>query len=305
MPDPNITRLEAELYRLTGLHLAGEANEPPEETARKLQTVLDTFREKNSRREFFRKLLSGQMAGELSSEAARLRLPENVPWCVFAVETEDTATATASDILRQMFATGGSDCAVVTDARSIALLRPVKGREKREDFEELAHTVVDMLNTEGMLRARVAFGPPAEGLAALPGIYREQLTALAICRIFYSHTNVVGSDRLGLGRLLYGLPADICQKFLNEVTGGRDFHAVDAETQLAVDTFFENNLNISETARQLFIHRNTLVYRLEKHRQATGLDIRVFEDAMTYRIASLVAGYLLETRKGGLHNETT
>ncbi len=287
-------RLADELWRLTGLRLAGTEEEPPEETARKLQAVLDAFREKNSRHEFFRKLLTGQMGEELGSEAARLHLPEASRWGVLAVETEADAVTPAKNILRQMFAAGGYDCAVVTGARSLALVRHMK---TREDPETLAHTVVDMLNTEGMLRARIAYGPPVSGLAPLSEAYREAQTALEIGRMFYSHENVIACDRLSMGRLIYGLSEETCRRFLKEVLGDRDIHGVDAETQLAVDTFFENNLNVSEAARQLFIHRNTLVYRLEKLRQATGLDIRVFEDAMTYRIASMVAGYLEEISK--------
>ena len=292
MPDTKkCERLAEDLRRLTGLRLAGAEDEPPEETARKLQAVLDAFREKNSRHEFFRKLLTGQIGSELGSEAARLHLPDTARWGVLAVETEADAVTPAKNILRQMFSAGGYDCAVVTNTCQLALVRHLKGRE---DLETLAHTVVDMLNTEGMLRARAAYGQPAEGLSGLPEAFREAQTALEIGRMFYSHENVIACDRLSMGRLIYGLSEATCRRFLKEVLGEKDIHGVDAETQLAVDTFFENNLNISETARQLFIHRNTLVYRLEKLRQATGLDIRVFEDAMTYRIASMVAGYLEE-----------
>ncbi len=309
MPDSKkCERLSEELLRLTGLRLAGPEDEPPEETAKKLQAVLDAFREKNSRHEFFRKLLTGQIGEELGSEAARLHLPEASRWGVLAVETEADAVGAAKDILRQMFAAGGYDCAVVINARQLALVRHLKSRERREDLGNLAHTVVDMLNTEGMLRARAAYGQPVEELSSLPGAYCEAQTALEIGRMFYSHENVVACDSLSMGRLIYGLSEETCRRFLREVLGGRDIHGVDAETQLAVDTFFENNLNISETARQLFVHRNTLVYRLEKLRQATGLDIRVFEDAMTYRIASMVAGYLKEisaNERGGSNDKIT
>ena len=309
MPDSKkCERLADELRRLTGLRLAGMEDEPPEETAKKLQAVLDAFREKNSRHEFFRKLLTGQIGEELGSEAARLHLPEASRWGVLAVETDADAVTPAQNILRQMFAAGGYDCAVVTNARQIALVKHLKSRERREDLGNLAHTVVDMLNTEGMLRARAAYGPPTEGLAPLSESFREAQTALEIGRMFYSHENVVAYDNLSMGRLIYGLSEETCRRFLREVLGDRDIHGVDAETQLAVDTFFENNLNISETARQLFIHRNTLVYRLEKLRQVTGLDIRVFEDAMTYRVASMVASYLQgisakdKNKLGGSHD---
>lgn len=295
MPDPaSLSRLTADLYRLTGLRLAGDADEPPEETAKKLQAVLDAFREKNSRREFFRKLLLGQIGENLGSEAARLHLPMDAKWAVFVVETEEPAGGPATDILRQMFAVGGSDSAVLFDAHRIALVRQMKGREKRQDYEDLSHTVVDMLNTEGMLRARVGFTPKPVSLRDIQGAFRESVTALEIGRLFYSHEKVMGSDRLGLGRLLYDIPEATCRRFLDEVAAGQKPHEVDPETQAAVEAFFENNLNISETARQLFVHRNTLVYRLEKLRQATGLDVRVFEDAITYRVASLLAARLTD-----------
>ena len=143
-----------------------------------------------------------------------------------------------------------------------------------------------------MARVRVAFSGMVESLSEIPNIYRECEFALSVCRIFYSNMTVVSYDRLGLGRLLSEVPVETCRKFLAEVYGDRIPEELDEETMQTIDIFFANNLNISETARKLYVHRNTLVYRLEKLRQLTGLDIRTFDDAMTFRIALMVTGYV-------------
>ena len=116
--------------------------------------------------------------------------------------------------------------------------------------------------------------------------------ALDVGKIFYSHKKVIAYGNLGIGRLIYQLPLPLCKMFIKEIFDDKTPDDFDEETLTTINKFFENNLNVSETSRQLYIHRNTLVYRLDKLQKSTGLDLRVFEDAITFKIALMVVKYM-------------
>ena len=143
-----------------------------------------------------------------------------------------------------------------------------------------------------MTSAWVAYSNLAEDISRLPDAYKEAHTALEVGKIFYADKNVFGYNQLGIGRLIYQLPVSICEMFIDEIFKEETLDSIDEETLITIRTFFENNLNVSETSRQLYIHRNTLVYRLDKLQKSTGLDLRVFEDAITFKIALMVVKYM-------------
>ena len=149
-----------------------------------------------------------------------------------------------------------------------------------------------MLNTEAMLSVKVAYGTVVEELKDVSKSYKEAKMALDVGKIFYIEKNVIGYEKLGIGRLIYQLPVNLCRMFMSEIFGDNLPDKLDEETQITIQKFFENSLNVSETARQLYIHRNTLVYRIEKLQKETGLDIRNFDDALTFKIALMVVSYL-------------
>ena len=159
-------------------------------------------------------------------------------------------------------------------------------------MEQIARMIVDMLNTEAMTQVRVAYGNPVSEIKDVSRSYKEAKMALDVGKIFYAEKNIVSYTKLGIGRLIYQLPVPLCEMFMKEVFGDQLPDAFDEETQVTISKFFENNLNVSETARQLYIHRNTLVYRLEKIQKSTGLDIRAFDDALTFKIAMMVVSYM-------------
>ena len=163
----------------------------------------------------------------------------------------------------------------------------------------IANTIVDMMNSEAMLKVRVSYGTVVQELREVSKSYKEATMAMDVGRIFYAEKNVIAYSTLGIGRLIYQLPVNLCRIFIEEIFGGNQVYDLDEETLTTINKFFENNLNVSETSRQLFIHRNTLVYRIEKLQKATGLDIRTFEDAMTFKIAMMVVNYMkyLDTRE--------
>ena len=160
------------------------------------------------------------------------------------------------------------------------------------EIEEIAKMIVDMLNAEAMSQVRVSYGNIIHEIKDVSRSYKEAKMALDVGKIFYVEKNIVGYNNLGIGRLIYQLPMPLCEMFMKEVFGGKLPESLDDETLNTINKFFDNNLNISETSRQLFLHRNTLVYRLEKIQKSTGLDIRVFDDALTFKIALMVSSYM-------------
>ena len=159
-------------------------------------------------------------------------------------------------------------------------------------MRRVAHMLVDMLNTEAMTSAWVSYSNLTDNIHHLPSAYKEAKTALEVGKIFYAQKNVFGYNRLGIGRLIYQLPVEICEMFIDEFFKEETLDSIDDETLATIRTFFENNLNLSETSRQLYVHRNTLVYRFEKLQKKFGLDIRTFEDALTFKLAMMVVDYI-------------
>ena len=152
--------------------------------------------------------------------------------------------------------------------------------------------IVDMMNAEAMMNVRVAYGTIVQELKDVSKSYKEASLALDVGKIFYVEKKVNAYSNLGIGRLIYQLPVNLCRIFIDEIFGDADPAEFDEEILTTVNKFFENNLNVSETSRQLFVHRNTLVYRIEKLQKSTGLDVRTFDDALTFKIAMMVVNYM-------------
>ena len=195
-------------------------------------------------------------------------------------------------MLAGLFSAQAGDYVAEIEENSVILIKSLNSTEGYEELERSAITAVDMLGTEVMVDARAAYGTIVSELKNLSRSYKEARMAMDVGRIFYAGRRILSYNELGIGRLIYQLPVNLCEMFLREIFGEYDPSQIDQETLATINTFFDNNLNVSETSRQLFIHRNTLVYRMEKLEKATGLDIRTFEDAMTFRIALMVKDYM-------------
>ena len=297
MGKKKIEKTVKELNKLTGLNFQLDLSEidDTDEAVIRLEQIVDSWKEKNSKNAYWRRLLTGEIAeDEMTAGAARFHVKIDERRALYIVETPRRDNEMAVDILRQLFVVRTNDLVIGVDGRRIALVRTLKDKENLDEIRQTARTIVDMLNVEALIRVRVAYADPAGSLEKMPKMFREAETALEIGRIFYMNENIVCYNSLGIGRLIYRIPTDTCRRFLTEVYGSDTPVELDEETRSTIDTFFAHNLNVSETARRLFVHRNTLVYRLEKLRQLTGLDIRTFDDAMTFRIASMVVEYLRE-----------
>ena len=293
MEDAKMEKALEELRRLTGLRLTLEEGTTDEETRGKLAMLAAAYREKYDRTGFIRNLLYGNVDdADLDAAVSRFHISRESRRLVYLIDCEDRNAAAAGQILKALFATGNGDLHAVLDERRAVLIKTLRAKDGEQEILTLAHTIVDMLNTEAMLKARVGFGGESESLKGMPEAFREAMLALEIGRIFYSGENVLHYSRLGIGRLIYDLPEESCRLFLRELFEDGSPDDFDEETRTIINAFFENNLNISETARRLYVHRNTLVYRLEKLHQATGLDLRIFEDAIAMKLAMMISGSL-------------
>lgn len=264
-----------------------------------IRSLLTAYAEKNDKNTFMQNLLLGKYNDvEAFNLARKLRIPANSKRAVFLVETRQHQDKHALATIRNIFSARTKDFITALDESGIIVIRELSSTENYETLEGIAYMLVDMLNTEAMTSAWVSYSNIAEDMKELSNAYKEARTALEVGKIFYAESNVFGYNRLGIGRLIYQLPVSICEMFINEIF--RDDNtpdSIDEESLITIRTFFENNLNLSETSRQLYVHRNTLVYRFEKLQKRFGLDIRTFEDALTFKIAMMVSDYISYTKK--------
>lgn len=258
-----------------------------------LQHLIVAYKERYDRNNFFQNLLLDNMLlVDIYNRAKKLHIEAVVPRAVFLIETDKEKDSTAMELLNGMFSSQVGDYITAVDESNVILIKALASDDKYERLEQIADTIVDMMNTEAMLNVRVAYGTIVEELKEVSKSYKEAKMALDVGKIFYAEKKVSAYNTLGIGRLIYQLPINLCRIFIDEIFGSNVPAELDEETLTTINKFFENNLNVSETSRQLFVHRNTLVYRIEKLQKSTGLDIRVFDDALTFKIALMVVNYM-------------
>ena len=196
------------------------------------------------------------------------------------------------DIVQNLFPDKNKDFVININETDIALVKETKANIESKDLEKLARSIVDTLSGEFYTHAVVGIGTTVEGLKDLAKSFKEAQVALEVGKVFDTEKAIVSYDNLGIARLIYQLPTTLCETFLKEVFKRGSIESLDQETLFTIQRFFENNLNVSETSRKLFVHRNTLVYRLEKIKKITGLDLREFDHAIVFKIALMVKKYL-------------
>jgi carbohydrate diacid regulator len=271
-----------------------------------LQNLIIAYKERLDRGNFFQNLLlDNLLMVDIHNRARKLHINNNLPRAVVIFDIDPgrddssrsaaaglEAQTTALQMLAGLFSTQSGDYLTEIDESSVILIKSLDSEDDYEELERCAVTAVDMLGTEAMVDAGAAYGTIVKDLKDLSKSYKEAHMAMDVGQIFYAGRRILSYNELGIGRLIFQLPVNLCKMFLHEIFGDYDPSSIDQETLATINTFFDNNLNVSETARQLFIHRNTLVYRMEKLQKVTGLDIRTFEDAMTFRIALMVSEYM-------------
>lgn len=258
-----------------------------------LQNLAIAYKEKFDRNNFFQNLLlDNLLLVDIYNRAKKLHIEVAVPRAVILIETDQGKDGTASEFLNGMFSSQVGDYITAVDEDNVILLKVLNQADDYEELHRTANTIVDMMNMEAMMNVRVAYGTIVNELKEVSKSYKEAKMALDVGKIFYAEKKVTAYSKLGIGRLIYQLPINLCRIFMDEIFGSNVPAELDEETLTTINKFFENNLNVSETSRQLFVHRNTLVYRIEKLEKNTGLDIRTFDDALTFKIALMVASYM-------------
>lgn len=259
-----------------------------------LQNLITAYKEKVDRNSFYQNLLlDNLLLVDIYNRAQKLHIEAVQPRCVFVIETDaEGADVNALEMVKELFHTTRGDYVTSVNEKNIIVIKVLDEGDGYEELNETALMLVDMLNSEIMTNVRVAYGTIVNEIKGLSRSYKEACMALDVGMIFYSEKNIISYITLGIGRLIYQLPVNLCQMFIEEIFGDNKPSDIDDEILSTVKKFFDNSLNVSETSRQLFIHRNTLVYRIEKLQKMTGLDVRVFDDALTLKIALMVVNYI-------------
>lgn len=258
-----------------------------------LQNLLVAYKERFDQDNFIKNLLlDNLLLVDIYNRAKKLHIETEVKRIVYIVETQNEKDSNAYEILRTLFPPKSKDFITAVDEKNIIIVKQIKDTDTHEDIMRVASTMLDMLNTEAMSRVHISVGTVIDEIKEVSKSYKEAKMALDVGKIFYSEKNIVAYSNLGIGRLIYQLPLPLCKVYIREIFGNKSPDNFDDEMLTTINKFFENNLNVSETSRQLFIHRNTLVYRLDKIQKQTGLDIRIFEDSITFKIAMMVVKYM-------------
>ena len=257
-----------------------------------IRNMVAAHMEQFDRNNFMQNILLGNMlVVDMYNKAQKLHI-EQSERVVFVIDVERKKDSTIMEMVKNLFVTKAKDFVTEVDEQSIILVKDTRDMKEEDNLENLAEMIVDNLHAEAMVRVRVGYGNRVRNLQDIAKSYQEAKMALDVGRIFYADKEIIYYSKLGIGRLIYQLPMSLCEMFIQEVFGGGIPDIFNEETLTTIQKFFENNLNISETARQLYVHRNTLVYRLERLEKIIGLDIRKFDDAMTFKIAMMVLDHM-------------
>ena len=289
-----LDRALSELKRVTGITMdvSVETPEEAELALTQIRCLCTAYKEKYNKTDFLQSLmLNGVPSYDIAERASRLHIAPDEKRVLFLLEARSLDDAVTA-ILKNLFPSQTRTYLVPMNETTMAVLRPVKAGETPDSMRKIARTIVDTLNMEALTHIQLSYSSVIETLADLSGAFRETTLALKVGKLFYSEQTIFPYNELGIGRLIYQLPVTLCENFLREIFGDDIPDSIDEDTASTVNKFFQNNLNIAETSRQLHMHRNTLIYRLEQVEKHTGLDLRTFEDAMTFKIAIMVMNYL-------------
>ena len=251
------------------------------------------YEEKHDRGTFVKNIIMDNiLPGDIYIRAKELHFSTDVPRAVFLVRQLGNNDVATVDILAGMFPDKLQDFVLSINESDVVIIKQITPSTTAEDLEKLARSVEDTLRNELFIKCVIGIGTVAEHLRSLADSYKEAQTAIDVGKVFDTERSIINYENLGIGRLIYQLPTTLCEIFLSEIFKKSSIDSLDQETLFTINKFFENNLNVSETSRKLFVHRNTLVYRLEKIKKLTGLDLRQFDHAIVFKVALMVRKYL-------------
>ena len=258
-----------------------------------IQNLLVAYKERFDKDNFIKNLLlDNLLLVDIYSRDKKLHIQTDAKRVVMIIETAAIKDSNVLEIVRAFLGSGSSDFATAVDENNVIVVKELEESDCYRELSDAAHEIVENLKNEGMHDVRVAYGTVVNEIKEVSRSYKEAKMALDVGKIFFDERNVIAYSALGIGRLIYQLPIPLCKMFIKEIFKSKSPDEFDEETLTTINKFFENSLNVSETSRQLFIHRNTLVYRLDKLQKSTGLDLRVFDDAITFKIALMVVKYM-------------
>ncbi|NTV77844.1 MAG: PucR family transcriptional regulator [Clostridiales bacterium] len=257
-----------------------------------IQNLLVAYKERFDKDNFIKNLLlDNLLLVDIYSRAKKLHIQTDARRATMIIETGRNKENNALETVRSIVG-AGKDFVTAVDENNVIVVKEIAFGEDGREIDKAARTIVNNLTKEGFENVHVAYGTIVNEVKEVSRSYKEAKMALDVGKIFFGERDVIAYSELGIGRLIYQLPIPLCKMFIKEIFGGKSPDDFDEETLTTINKFFENSLNVSETSRQLFIHRNTLVYRLDKLQKSTNLDLRVFEDAITFKIALMVVKYM-------------
>lgn len=258
-----------------------------------LQNLLIAYKERFDKDNFIKNLLlDNLLLVDIFSRSKKLHIKSEANRVVIIIETGQGKDLNVLETVRSYLGANSADFVTAVDENNVIVVKEIKEDNLKAEVEKCVYGITAILEKEDVKNAHVAYGNMVHDIKEVSRSYKEAKMAMDVGKIFFDDRNIIAYSELGIGRLIYQLPIPLCKMFIKEIFGDKSPDEFDEETLATIYKFFENSLNVSETSRQLFIHRNTLVYRLDKLQKSTGLDLRVFEDAITFKIALMVVKYM-------------
>ena len=251
------------------------------------------YEEKHSKSAFLKSIISDNiLPGDIYVRAKEMHFVADAPRAVILVRQTEKPDVSGAEVLQKLFPNSKSNFVLNINETDIVIIKELAAGSDPAELDALAQTIINTVNNELQIKAIVGIGSVAKHIRELADRYKEAQIAIEISKVFDTEKAIIRYENLGIARIVYQLPTTLCEMFLSEVFKKKPIEALDRETLYTINKFFENNLNVSETSRKLFVHRNTLVYRLEKIKKLTGLDLREFDHAIVFKVALMVKKYL-------------
>ena len=258
-----------------------------------IQNLLVAYKERFDKDNFIKNLLlDNLLLVDIYGRAKKLHIQTDEKRVALIIETDNAKDSNVLEVMRTYFGSNSKDFITAVDENSVIVVKDLSEGDNTREIDKTADSIASFLRKEHFRNVRIAYGTVVNEIKEVSRSYKEAKMALDVGKIFFGERDVIAYSELGIGRLIYQLPIPLCKMFIKEIFDDKSPDDFDEETLTTINKFFENSLNVSETSRQLFIHRNTLVYRLDKLQKSTGLDLRVFEDAITFKIALMVVKYM-------------
>lgn len=258
-----------------------------------IQNLMVAYRERFDKDNFIKNLLlDNLLLVDIYSRSKKLHIQTEIPRVAIIMEADNGRDNNALELVRAHFGASSKDFVTAVDEGNVVIVKDMSESDSSKEIEKTAKALESSMKKDGLKGVRIAYGTVVNEIKEVSRSYKEAKMALDVGKIFFGERDIIAYGELGIGRLIYQLPIPLCRMFIKEIFGNKSPDDFDEETLTTIMKFFENSLNVSETSRQLFIHRNTLVYRLDKLQKSTGLDLRVFEDAITFKIAMMVVKYM-------------